>query len=385
MLGVDWRRIMAGPRSRRKTASRSESARSRSSGDAKAAPPKTGKSPSQELPVDEAIERAVGVTLDDLTAFFVLLAVKGFGPQKFKELHENGLRAVDVVHGRAELPTAGKRGDMLRAQLAEEVQSLLPLSRGRASRQLHAAKSLGGRILTYHHSAYPKNVFESNNPVPILFARGAFDLLKNRRVVACVGSRQIRPPYDELHRAFSRVACDEGFAISSGFALGADSIGHTAALAAQGRTICVMPCGLDRPFPPENRDLWDRLLDDEGGVFISEFPFGTRASSLTLRRRNKLIVGAALGVLVSQSSTTGGAMNAYRFGLEQRKPIATFAADGKPDTSGNAAMANPTSRKATGDRRTANLGPPAAAHAFSLERPDREAYRRWLRSLSSSI
>src|SRR2546422_3011738 len=313
MPGVDWRRIMADARSRRKTASRSESTRSLSSHDKKAAPPKAAKSASQEVPVDGAIERAVGITLDDLTAFFVLLAVRGFGPQKFKELHESGLRAVDVVHGRAELPTAGKRGDTLRAQLAKEVQSLLPLSRGRASRQLHAAKNLGGRILTYSHSAYPKNVFESNNPVPILFARGAFDVLKNRRVVACVGSRQIRPPYEELHRAFSRVACDEGFGISSGFALGADSIGHTAAFEAKGQTICVMPCGLDRPFPPENRDLWDRVLKDEGGVFISEFPFGTRASSLTLRRRNKLIVAAALGVLVSQSSTTGGAMNAYRF------------------------------------------------------------------------
>jgi DNA processing protein len=224
----------------------------------------------------------------------------------------------------------------------------------------------------------------SNNPVPVLFVRGALDVLKIRRVVACVGSRQIHPPYDELHRAFARVACDEGFAISSGFALGADSIGHTAALDAKGRTICVMPCGLDRPFPPENRELWDRALIDKGAVFISEFPFGTRASSLTLRRRNKLIVAAALGVLVSQSSTTGGAMNAYRFALEQRKPVATFACNGKSDTSGNAAMSNPTT-KATQRRERAAPEPPPPAETFSSEKTDREAYRRWLRSLSSSI
>ena len=304
--------------------------------------------------------------------------------KKFKEMYASGIRAVDAVHGREELPTAGKRGDNLRAQLAKDVQSLLPVCRSRAARQLHAAKSLGAAIVTYQHPAYPKNVYASNNPVPLLYARGVLDVLKDRRVVACVGSRQIRSPYDELHRAFARAACDEEFAISSGFALGADSIGHRAALEAGGRTICVMPCGLDRPFPPENRGLWDELLKDHGGVFISEFPFGTRASSLTLRRRNKLIVAAALGVLVSQTSTTGGAMNAYRFALEQRKPIATFAADGKPDTSGNSAMTNPPARNATGNRPASSLGPPPAAQTFTSARADREAYRRWLRSLSSS-
>jgi predicted Rossmann fold nucleotide-binding protein DprA/Smf involved in DNA uptake len=130
-----------------------------------------------------------------------------------------------------------------------------------------------------------------------------------------------------------------------------------------------MPGGLDRPFPPENRPLWEDFLTYSGAVLISEFPFGTAASALTLRKRNKLIVAFARGVLVGQSSTEGGAMNAYRFALEQRKPIATFAADSTPDTSGNALIA-------------AKRRPRDAV--FPSDCPDPEAYQGWLLQLSSS-
>ena len=69
---------------------------------------------------------------------------------------------------------------------------------------------------------------------------------------------------------------------------------------------------------------------------MSEFGFGRRASSLSLHKRNKLIVAFAQGVLVAQSATDSGAMNAYRFGRDQKKPIATFRSDGSMDTTGNA-------------------------------------------------
>ena len=125
----------------------------------------------------------------------------------------------------------------------------------------------------------------------------------------------------------------------SGFALGADSVAHRAARDAGGSTVCVMPCGLDRPFPPENRTLWAEFNDYRGAVLLSEFPFGTAAASLTLRKRNKTIVGLALGALIGQSSPKGGAMNAFRFALEQRKPIATFSPDDNEDTGGNRKIA----------------------------------------------
>jgi predicted Rossmann fold nucleotide-binding protein DprA/Smf involved in DNA uptake len=129
-----------------------------------------------------------------------------------------------------------------------------------------------------------------------------------------------------------------------------------------------MPGGLDRPFPPENRPLWDELLLYPGAAFVSELGFGVRASALTLRKRNKLIVAFAKGVLVAQSAKDGGAMNAFRFAVEQKKAVATFAADDSGETSGNRAIAAETWTK-----------------TFPVDRPDPEAYAEWLRQLSSSM
>jgi DNA processing protein len=97
-----------------------------------------------------------------------------------------------------------------------------------------------------------------------------------------VGSRGIRSPYNPLHESFARAACRLGYAIVSAFAVGADAIGHRAALTAAGQTTCVMPCALDRPFPPENKGLWEEVLNYSGASAMSEFAFGTAASVLNL-------------------------------------------------------------------------------------------------------
>jgi DNA processing protein len=127
------------------------------------------------------------------------------------------------------------------------------------------------------------------------------------------------------------------YTIVSGFAMGVDTIGHRAAAEVNGRTILVMPCGIDRPFRRRTVTSGSTCC----GTVVSEFPFGTAASALTLRKRNKLIVSLASAVLVSQSGEKGGAMNAYRFSVEQRKPVATFEPDGSPETSGNRQIASP--------------------------------------------
>ena len=89
-------------------------------------------------------------------------------------------------------------------------------------------------------------------------------------MIACVGSREIESPYADLQADFVRCAVDNSFTVASGFALGADSISHEVAAAARGKTICVMPGGLDRPFPPENKKLWDELLKYENGTTTTQ-------------------------------------------------------------------------------------------------------------------
>src|SRR5205085_362412 len=111
------------------------------------------------------------------------------------------------------------------------------LARSRAVRQLRRAKENDAVIRTLAHSDYPRNVYESNNPVPLLYVRGNQEVLKQRLAVACVGSRNTREPYVERHREFAQYAAQKGFAIVSGFALGADAIGHAAAFQAGGQTV----------------------------------------------------------------------------------------------------------------------------------------------------
>lgn len=271
-----------------------------------------------------------------LESIYALDSIKQFGPQKFKQLHEAGLDPAQVLDDHTLLPFGGKRGEYFRREIAEMTIDARSAVRARAKRQLDRARKLRASILTYQHPCYPANVYGSNNPVPVLYARGSCEVLRSELVVACVGSRQIRHPYSRIHATLTSGAARAGFTIGSGFALGADTIGHRAAFESGGRTICVLPGGLDRPFPPENDGLWKQFLEYPGAVMVSEFAFGTGASKLTLRKRNKLIVACSRAVFVSQSALNGGAMNAYRFAREQKKPVATCAADGRQDTSGNA-------------------------------------------------
>jgi DNA processing protein len=283
-------------------------------------------------------------SLDKLSDLFTLESVKGFGPQKFKELYEDGITPSQVLERPAELQRFGKRGQEFRKQLEAMTSSNRADARERAKKQIDAARAHDGAIITYGDPTYPPILYASNLPVAALYARGNLGALTEPQAVACVGSRKIRLPYTELHNAFARRAIATGFVIVSGFATGADVIGHLAAASGHGHTIAVMPSGLDRPFPPEHKAIWHRFLRSESAVFVSEFGFGVGANALNLRKRNKMIVGLALGVLVSQSTEDGGAMNAYRFAMEQKKPVATFEDDGTPDTSGNELIAGSSAR-----------------------------------------
>ena len=277
-------------------------------------------------------------SVDRLAAIYVLERVSGFGPVKFREMHEAGVDPQIAIEKPDRLPFRGRTWDKLRAAIRGLSHADVSAARNRAFEQLERAKDCAAPILLHGDPEYPKRVYESNNPVPVLYVRGDPDIWKGTSSIAVVGSRKTREPYASCARSFAAIAARRGLIIVSGFAIGADSIGHEAASNIGGRTICVMPCGLDKVFPPENRSLWEDLLSYSGAVFVSQFAFGQRASSLSLRKRNKLIVAFAQGVLVAQSATDGGAMNAYRFGCDQQKPIATFRADGSGQTTGNAVI-----------------------------------------------
>ena len=306
---------------------------------------------------------------DRLAAIFALERVSGFGPVKFRAMHEAGVDAQAAIGSPDLLPFTRRTGEKLRRGVRALSDADLAAGRARAVDQLERADELSAAILVHGDPGYPARVYASNNPVPVLYVRGDPAVWDGAGTVAVVGSRNTREPYAGGARRFAASAARKGMVVVSGFAMGADSMGHSAAVEAGGRTVCVMPCGLDKVFPPENRELWEELLAYPGAVFVSEFGFGQRASSLLLRKRNKLIVAFAQGVLVAQSALTGGAMNAYRFGREQKKPVATFRTDGTKETSGNALIEE--------DDRTGGF-------AFALT-DNTKRHEAWLQQLSSWI
>ena len=326
-----------------------------------------GRSRPRRESIPSTAERSLG--RETLGALYALDQVPGFGPMKFREMHEAGIAPQTALEDPERLPFGGRTGEKLRAAIRSVSSAELAAARSRADEQLRRATEHAATILVHGDPQYPERVYASNNPVPVLYVRGDPAVWTGRNSVAVVGSRSTRDPYAGYARKFATAAVHKGMVVVSGFALGADSIGHTAAREAGGRTVCVMPCGLDKVFPPENRPLWEELLAYSNAAFVSEFGFGMRASSLQLRKRNKLIVAFAQGVLVAQSAVDGGAMNAYRFGREQKKPVATFRSDGAKDTTGNAAIAQ--------DTRTGGIA--FAPSAGSSE------YTRWLDGLSSLI
>ena len=307
--------------------------------------------------------------VNKLGALYVLERVSGFGPMKFREMHEAGVDAREAIEHPERLPVRGVTGEKLRTAIRALSSANLAAGEAQARKQLERADKCSASILVHGDPEYPKHVYNSNNPVPILYVRGDPAIWSDAGSVAIVGSRKTREPYASSARKFAITAARKDIIVVSGFAMGADSIGHIGAQEADGRTVCVMPCGVDLVFPPENRVLWEQLLAYPGAAFVSEFRFGQRASALQLRKRNKLIVAFAQDVLVAQSATSGGAMNAYRFGREQKKRVATFKSDGSKDTTGNAEIAK--------DARTGGF-------AFELT-ASKSQYEKWLDGLSSSI
>ncbi len=304
-----------------------------------------------------------------LGAIYTLERINGFGPVKFRAIHDAGVDPQAVIENPDLLPFTGRTGEKLRRDMTSLSLEDVTAGRNRAADQIERAKKFAASILTHGDPDYPERVYTSNNPVPVLYVRGDPEIWKDTGSVAVVGSRNTRDPYTSDARHFVRLAVAKRKIVISGFAIGADATGHVAALEFGGSTVCVMPCGLDNVFPPENRALWEKLLSHPDAVFVSEFGFGQRASSLLLRKRNKLIVAFAQGVLVAQSAVDGGAMNAYRFGREQRKPVATFRPDGSEETSGNAVIEK--------DDRTGGLAFEMATNPSISE--------EWLQKLSSLI
>ncbi len=175
------------------------------------------------------------------------------------------------------------------------------------------------RLLAFEDADYPELLRQITNPPPFLFVRGNVSCLHLPQI-AIVGSRNPSTGGSENAERFAHYLADQGFAITSGLALGVDGAAHKGALAVWGKTIAVMGTAVDRIYPSRHRALAQEIIE-KGGALVSEFPLGTGSYAGNFPQRNRIISGLSLGVLVVEAALQSGSLITARQALEQNREV----------------------------------------------------------------
>jgi len=241
-----------------------------------------------------------------------LIRAENVGPRTFRSLvnHFGSARAA-----LERLPELARRGGGSRSQR-------IP-SEDDARRELEASSRLGVHLIAPGEDGYPPRLAVLEDAPPLLGVRGVRDV-SMRPMIAIVGSRNASGAGLKFAGLLARDLADAGFVIASGLARGIDQAAHRASI--KGGTLAVLAGGHDRIYPPEHADLLDAIL--EHGASISEMPLGHTPRAHDFPRRNRLISGASLGVIVVEAALRSGSLITARLAAEQGREV--FAVPGSP-------------------------------------------------------
>lgn len=189
--------------------------------------------------------------------------------------------------------------------------------------EIAAVEANGVRLVSFEDTEYPGSLREIPDPPPVLFVRGRIEP-EDERAIAVIGSRKASAYGVSVCRRLVRDLVDHGFSIVSGMAKGVDAAAHWAALDRDGRTLAVLGTGVDVIYPKANKQVFESILDR--GALLSEFLPGTEPFAKNFPRRNRIISGMALGVLVVEAAERSGTMITVRTALEQGREV--FAVPG---------------------------------------------------------
>lgn len=206
----------------------------------------------------------------------------------------------------------------------ETAFGLLGTVESRAARERELAAEHDAAIVTILDTSYPEALRHLSLPPPLLYVKGS---LPDAPAVAIVGSRKAAAYGRESARFFARALAVAGVTIVSGFAVGVDAEAHAGALEVPGgRTVAVLGCGLDVPYPKRHsRRLTPRIV--ESGAVVSEFPFGADPLPYHFPVRNRIIAALAAATLVAQATPRSGSLITARLALDLGREI--FAVPGR--------------------------------------------------------
>ena len=173
-------------------------------------------------------------------------------------------------------------------------------------------------VITLADATYPGRLLEIPDPPVLLYAKGRLELL-SAASIGVVGSRHATVQGIRNAEQFSQVLSHAGLSISSGLAAGIDAAAHQGALFGSGSTIAVIGTGADIVYPAKNRQLAHAIVDN--GCIVSEYSLGTPAVASNFPRRNRIISGLALGVLVIEAAAQSGSLITARMAAEQGRDV----------------------------------------------------------------
>ena len=262
---------------------------------------------------------------EDIFYWLALSLTPGVGSVLIKRLLDQFKTPEAVFHGQLK--------DLMKIEgLGEKVASEIRKgpSEKVVERELSLLEKVDGKILVLNDESYPRRLKEIYDPPAVLYFRG--ELRKEDELaVAIVGSRKTSPYGRWFTEKIGQDLARHGITIVSGMARGIDSVAHNGALQGGGRTIAVLGCGIDVVYPSENRDLFHQII--EQGAALSEFPMGSPPEGGHFPRRNRMISGLSIGVVVVQASAESGSLITARYALEQGREV--FAVPGNVGTEGS--------------------------------------------------
>lgn len=253
-----------------------------------------------------------GVMLDERQRFewLRLARTEGVGPRTFQDLINRFGGAAAALEALPMLARA--RGRPVRIPEPSEIEM-----------ELRRAERMGARFIALGESAYPERLRLIDGPPPLLAVYGRIEALHGP-IVGIVGARNSSAPGRKIASLLAGGLAEAGFGVASGLARGIDTEAHRASLK-QG-TIAVLAGGLDKPYPPENAALMHEIAGH--GAVISEMPFGLSPRGQDFPRRNRLIAGVSLGVIVVEAARRSGSLITARLANEQGREV--FAVPGSP-------------------------------------------------------
>ncbi|HEX2020156.1 MAG TPA: DNA-processing protein DprA [Aurantimonas sp.] len=254
-----------------------------------------------------------GVLLPDDTrlAWLQLIRSENVGPVTFRALINRFGGAEAAL---AALPDLAARGGR-RIRVA---------SRDAAEEEIARATRLGARFVCLGEPDYPALLRQFEQAPPVLAVMGEAGVAQ-LPAVAMVGARNASLSGIKLTRTLAAELGSAGYVVVSGLARGIDAAAHEAALATG--TIGVFAGGLDKPYPSEHRPLMRRIVDD-GGCLVSEMPFGWEPRAIDFPRRNRLVAGLSLGLVVVEAAMRSGSLISARLAAEMGRLV--FAVPGSP-------------------------------------------------------